>query len=211
MKTDDLISMLSKDAGPIAPVTLSHRLVPAGLLGGAFASLVIIGILGLVPTAMFAEPGPWIKLAYAGALCCSAAWLAGRLGKPGAPRGHALFSVLMVALLMMLAGTFSYLATPEPDRMAALMGHSWLVCPWAILGLSLPVMVGVFWAMKALAPTHLTLAGAACGLFAGAVAAMAYALACTEPAAPFIAIWYTLGMALSSALGAVLGPKVLAW
>ena len=43
------------------------------------------------------------------------------------------------------------------------------------------------------------------------LAALAYALACTEPAAPFIAVWYTLGIALCGVLGAALGPKLLRW
>lgn len=112
---------------------------------------------------------------------------------------------------MLLIGGFSYLGTAESERITALMGHSWLLCPWTILVLSMPVMAGSFWAMKGLAPTNLPLAGATCGLFSGAVAAMAYALACTEPAAPFIAIWYTLGIALCGGLGAVLGPRLLNW
>jgi hypothetical protein len=119
--------------------------------------------------------------------------------------------VVGVVLLMLMAGVLSYLGTPASERAAALLGHSWLVCPWAILGLSLPVMAGSFWAMRGFAPTKLISAGTACGLFSGSVAALAYALACTEPAAPFIAVWYTLGIALCGVLGAALGPKLLRW
>lgn len=211
MKTDDLIALLSKDSGPAVQVSLARRLVPASVLGGMLAAAIALGLLGLIPASMFLEPGPWIKIGYAGALALSAAWLVARLGRPGASGRQACSAVTGVVVLMTLSGAMSYLATPDSERTAALMGHSWLVCPWAILGLSLPVMAGTFWAIKGLAPTRLVLAGAACGLFSGAVAALAYALACTEPATPFIAIWYTLGMLLSGALGAMLGPKVLAW
>ena len=211
MKTDDLITMLSREAGSAPKVSVVKRLLPASLAGGVVAASVVLTILGLIPNEMFLEPGPWIKIAYASTLAMAAGWLVSRLGRPGASGTQAIYAVLGVVLIMVFSGLMSYLGTPESERAAALMGHSWLVCPWAILGLSLPVMAGAFWAMKGLAPTNLPLAGAACGLFSGAVAALAYALACTEPAAPFIAIWYTLGIALCGALGALLGPKLLNW
>jgi hypothetical protein len=211
MKTDDLITMLSREAGSAPKVSVVKRLLPVSLAGGVVAASVVLTILGLIPNEMFLEPGPWIKIAYASTLAMAAGWLVSRLGRPGASGIQAIYAVLGVVLIMVFSGLMSYLGTPESERAAALMGHSWLVCPWAILGLSLPVMAGAFWAMKGLAPTNLPLAGAACGLFSGAVAALAYALACTEPAAPFIAIWYTLGIALCGALGALLGPKLLNW
>ena len=211
MKTNDLIDMLSREAGPAPTVSVARRLLPAALAGALVAASAVLAILGLIPSEMFFEPGPWIKIVYAGTLALAAAWLVSRLGKPGASGAQAMYAVLGVVLIMVSAGLLSYLGTPESERATALMGHSWLVCPWAILGLSLPVMAGSFWTMKGLAPTNLPLAGAACGLFSGAVAALVYALACTEPAAPFIAIWYTLGIMLCGALGAFLGPKLLNW
>lgn len=211
MKTTELINLLSSEAGPANTVSVGKRLLPAGIAGGLLAIALAVGILGFIPGTMFAEPGPWIKIAYAGSLVLAAAALLARVGKPGASSKQAIYAVLGTALLMGMTGAASYMATPESERAAALLGHSWLVCPWTILGLSLPVMAGAFWVMKGLAPTNLPLAGAACGLFSGAVAALAYALACTEPAVPFIAVWYSLGIVLCSALGAMLGPKLLNW
>ena len=211
MKTVDLINLLSSEAGPAPKVSMARRLVPAALLGGLIAAILVLAVLGLIPQTMFAEPGPWIKIGYASTLTIAAGWLFTRLGKPGASGKQAISAVVGVVLLMLMAGVLSYLGTPASERAAALLGHSWLVCPWAILGLSLPVMAGSFWAMRGFAPTKLISAGTACGLFSGSVAALAYALACTEPAAPFIAVWYTLGIALCGVLGAALGPKLLRW
>ena len=42
-------------------------------------------------------------------------------------------------------------------------------------------------------------------LFAGGAAACAYALACPEMQAPYVAVWYALGMALPAVAGAALG------
>lgn len=52
------------------------------------------------------------------------------------------------------------------------------------------------------------LAGAASGLLAGAIATLVYCLHCPEMTAPFLAIWYVLGMASPTAPGALLGPRV---
>ena len=65
--------------------------------------------------------------------------------------------------------------------------------------------------MKGLAPTRLALAGAMAGLVSGAGGALLYALYCTEMAAPFLGIWYVLGMSIPAAIGAVVGPWVLRW
>jgi hypothetical protein len=65
--------------------------------------------------------------------------------------------------------------------------------------------------MRGLGPTNLRAAGAIAGLTSGGVGAAVYALHCPESAAPFIVIWYSLGMAAAGALGALLGPRLLRW
>ena len=77
--------------------------------------------------------------------------------------------------------------------------------------LALPVMASTLWMLRRMAPTKLTLAGAAAGLTAGAVAAFVYAFSCDESAMPFVLIWYGIGMALPTAAGALLGRAVLRW
>lgn len=44
-----------------------------------------------------------------------------------------------------------------------------------------------------------------------AVGALVYALRCPEMAAPFLGIWYLLGILIPTALGAMLGPPLLRW
>jgi hypothetical protein len=51
----------------------------------------------------------------------------------------------------------------------------------------------------------------AAGLLAGAVGAFGYAFACIEQSTAFVALWYSLGIGMSGALGAALGPRVLRW
>ena len=56
-----------------------------------------------------------------------------------------------------------------------------------------------------------TLAGASAGFLSGATSAALYCFHCPETAAPFILIWYTLGILLTTALGALLGRWILRW
>ncbi len=211
MKTQELITMLAQEAGPAPKKLFIKRLLPATIIGASVALAIVFFFLNLIPQALATEVGVRIKIAYAGTLMVAAAVLVSQVSKPGVSGRQAIFVIAGVIFCMLLAVAGSYFGTTETERVAALMGHSWLVCPWAILGLSIPIMLGSFWAIKGLAPTNLPLAGAACGLFSGAVAAIAYALACTETATPFIAIWYTLGIGLSVALGAKLGQRLLNW
>ena len=65
--------------------------------------------------------------------------------------------------------------------------------------------------MRGLAPTRPVRAGAAAGLLAGALAATAYTLHCPESQAPFLAVWYLLGILAPAAAGALVGPRLLRW
>ncbi|MGB9109966.1 MAG: NrsF family protein, partial [Telluria sp.] len=57
----------------------------------------------------------------------------------------------------------------------------------------------------------LRMAGAAAGLAAGATAALVYCLHCPEMSPAFVGVWYVLGIAVMALVGALVGPKVLAW
>ncbi len=98
-----------------------------------------------------------------------------------------------------------------PQRAELFLGQTWNTCPLNIAVLSLPVFAPALWGMKGFAPTRPALAGAAAGLFAGAAGAVVYTFHCPELAAPFLGTWYVLGMLIPTALGAVIGPRVLRW
>ena len=58
---------------------------------------------------------------------------------------------------------------------------------------------------------RLRAAGAAAGLGAGAWAATIYCLHCPEASALFVLTWYSLGILLATAIGALVGPRFLRW
>jgi hypothetical protein len=211
MKTDDLIAMLSQGAGPAPRLAMASRLVPLALGGVLLSALLALSILGAIPAEMYATPAPWMKLAYAGALAAAGGWLTARLARPVAATAAPARTALTVVGLMLALGLVVLAATPPGQRLAAVLGHSWPTCPWSVLLLSLPALAATLALLRQRAPTRLHGAGAAAGLFAGALGAAGYALSCTEESAAFVAVWYTLGMALTTGLGALLGPRVLRW
>lgn len=211
MKTQMLIDMLARNVDPVPRALAAKRLSPAvaaGLLASGWAA---IALFGLIPWALFSTPVPWTKMVYAGALASTAGWWAARLSQPGASVAQPQRAIIAVVVSMAAIGVLSWLSEPAGARMAALLGHSWLSCPVSVLALSLPALAAALWAIRGLAPTRLRAAGFAAGLLAGSVGAFGYALSCPEASAAFVAVWYSLGILLTGAVGAALGPRVLRW
>ena len=214
MKTGALITMLSR--GPIAadPGSTERRLAAATALGALVISAVGLVVLGPRPDLASAagRPGFWLKLAFPALLALAAFVASCRLARPGARLGAAgwalaaPFVVVATLALIALAG-----ASSGGEAWSLVRGRSALGCFAAIVLLALPGFAATHVAMRSLAPTRLRAAGAVAGLLAGAVAAAVYAFHCDEMAVPFVAVWYVLGMAVPTAAGAWLGPRLLRW
>ena len=211
MKTEALIELLARDAGPAPRALVAKRLTPAvavGLLASAGAS---IAWFGMIPWSLFSTPVPWTKMVYAAALALAAGWWAVRLSRPGASADRPRRVALGVVMVMAVVGLVSWLSQPAADRLAALLGHSWINCAPSVLAVSLPALAAALWALKGLAPIRPRAAGFAAGVLAGSIGAIGYSLSCTEASAAFVAVWYSLGIMSTGALGALLGPRVLDW
>lgn len=211
MKTDALIDLLARDAGPAPRAVAARRLWPAAAAGLLASSAIAIALFGAIPAALYATAVPWTKMAYAGALALAAGWLTARLSRPAAPITQPRRATLLVLVAMAVVGAVSLVSAPTGTRMDALMGASWSTCPWSVLALSLPALAASLWAVRGLAPTRPRAAGFAAGLLAGSVGAFGYSLSCPEASPAFVAIWYTLGIVCTGAVGAALGPRVLRW
>ena len=211
MKTERLIDLLARGAGPAPRAVAARRLGPAALAGLAASGALALALIGPLPAAMLGSAGIGIKLLYGGALALAAAWLAVRMGQPAAAAALPRRAVAAVLGGMALVAVASLMATPVDERPAALLGQSWSSCPWAVVGLSLPALAATLWALSGLAPTRPRSAGFAAGLLAGALGTIGYALACREPSPAFVAIWYSAGIAITALLGALIGPRVLRW
>lgn len=213
MKTDDLIDWLAHDAPPVPRRAVLRRLGAGVAWGLGGAALLMVAVFGLRPelAQMANEPMFWGKLAYAAAVAMVGGVLLWRLARPGAHIGPVPWALLLPVGLMALAAAVALGQAAPQDRAALVWGSTWRSCPFNIALLSVPALGAALWALRGTAPTRLAAAGAAAGLLAGALGALAYALHCPELQAPFLLVWYLAGMALPTAAGRWLGPRLLRW
>ena len=213
MKTDELVTLLATGAEAVEPGASSRRFATALGWGAFGATLLMAIVLGVRPDIDAAAGLPmfWMKLVFPAAVAAASLVAASRLSRPGARLGRVPVALAAPLLAVWLLSAYVLLAAPPTERAALVMGQTWQYCLFSVPLLSAPVFVAVLWAMKGLAPTRLALAGAAAGLLAGGIGALAYALHCPEVAAPFLGVWYVVGMLIPTMAGALLGPIVLRW
>lgn len=213
MRTDDLIAALAADLAPVDPVRTDRRFFLKVGAGALAAFMAMFLLLGPRPDIAVAAQWPmfWLKLAFPASLAIAALVALRRLGYPGMRLGRVPLAIAAPVALVWLMAAATLLRAAPAEWPSLVLGGTWLECPVTITLLSVPATVMAFWALRGLAPTRLPLAGAAAGLFAGAAAALAYALHCPETEAPFLAVWYVSGMLIPTGIGALLGGQLLKW
>ena len=215
MKTDDMVSFLASGDVAVDRTAIARRFALA-LLVGLLASIgLMLALLGIRPYLDLMQaairPMFWVKTGFAAALAVTALLATWRLGRPGRSLGR-LPAAAATPVVAMWGLAVVVLVRAAPDqRTALLMGDTWNSCPFLIALLSAPLLATALWAMRALAPTRPGLAGASAGLLAGATAALVYCLHCPEMSAPFVGLWYLLGILVPTVIGALLGPRLLRW
>lgn len=211
MKTEQLIRVLATGAGPAPTHRVTSR-IGVALAGGAVASTLACCVtLGVNPALTTMGMGLAVKLAYVLGVLVASAWWLGRTARPAANWHKAAIAVMLVVVLMAVWAGMAVGLAPPDARPALLFGQSWTSCPWRVGVLSLPAWALALWALRGLAPTRPRLAGFVAGLFGGSVGALGYALFCPELSPAFVSIWYSLGMLIPAAAGALLGPRLLRW
>jgi hypothetical protein len=213
MKTDELIAALARQADVVDPRKPLRRLLGASLLGIAAALPLMLWSLGLNPSLASDAQVPmfWVKWGFVAAVALATLMLVIRLARPGAAMQWAARAVVSPFFALWALAAIVLLSAAPAERMPLVMGSSWNSCPLNIAMLSLPVLVLLLAVVRSLAPTRLRLAGTATGLLAGALATLAYLLHCPELEAPFVAVWYVIGMAIPAVIGALIGPRALRW
>jgi len=213
MNTDRLIIALAAGVEPVDPSAGRWRLALSTVAGFAAGLPLLLLLLGINPALAQAAVLPmfWVKFAFVAALAVAGWWTVARLSRPGAALGRPAIALAMPVLAMAMLALSALTLAQADQRLALLLGSSWSACPSLIALLSLPAFVLTLWAVKGLAPTRLRLAGAGAGMLAGAIGALVYLLYCPELAPPFLVVWYTLGMLIPAAAGAMVGPRLLRW
>jgi len=191
----------------------ARRLLAAVLAGTAIATILTLQWLGLRSTLVrdFSVPMFWIKEAFCAALGAGGLVAVARLARPGARLGRVRAAVAAPLIAMWLLAALALLVADAGDRGVLIFGQTAKVCSARIALISSPLFVAVLAATRGLAPTRLRLAGAAGGFAAGSIGAFVYSLHCPELAAPFLGLWYVLGILIPTAVGAWVGTRVLRW
>lgn len=213
MNTEQLIESLSRHVPRVSPHAVGRRIRYGLYGGGVIAAGLVISMLGLRPdlSSAVGSASFWMKVTYTISMGIVAVIALDRLARPTPTslRGPWLLAVPVLVLAGIGVGELAN--TPSQEWVAMWLGRSWRVCPWILLALAMPMLLGLFWSFRKFAPRQQRAAGAAAGLASGAWAAAIYCLHCPESSALFVLTWYSLGMGLSTLIGALLAPRLMRW
>jgi hypothetical protein len=211
MDTNELIAALSVDS--IRPPAPGRALTRALIPGIVIAVCLFLATLGLRPhfLSLLGEPRFLFKLLLLDLLAALAGYLVLRLFRPGAPPRAAVLLLAIPPVLLALAIGAELVAVPAAEWGRRLIGSNSMVCLRSIFFLGLAPLIATLLALRNGAPARPALAGAAAGLFAGAIGGAIYATHCPDDSPLFVAVWYPIGIAFMTALGAALGARLLRW
>lgn len=213
MKTDDFVAMLANGVTAVPQHAAGRRIRLALLVAVPVSLAILFAGYGLRDDLrlVISLPMFWAKLLFPLCIAVSAFVTVLRLARPGVEIRRAWMGMVVPVLLVWAMATVAWFGMPMEERMPSLLGQSWRTCALSIVLIALPVFVATLLALRDLAPTRQTLAGAAAGALAGGVGAAIYALHCVELTVPFLAAWYVIGMMVPVLAGALLGRWLLHW
>lgn len=212
MKTDDLIRALATDRQPAGP-SPGFALLLAVAGGFAVSALLFVLWVGLRPnlaSAMMSLPF-MLKPLEMGLLVIASAALVLRLAKPGASARSAVLITAIAPAIMVAALAAELMTVPRSEWLVRLAGVHWYVCVMNMVLLALPMLAAILFGLRFGAPTRPALAGAAAGLLSGALSATLYISHCPDDSPIFVAAWFTLAIVIVTAIGALLGSRILRW
>jgi hypothetical protein len=160
---------------------------------------------------LLGEPRLLFKLCLAFLLAALSGALIARIARPGADIRRITLLLAIVPALLAAADLAELLAVPAAEWGQRLVGTNAIFCLKSIPFLAAAPLVAVLLALRQGAPEQPALAGAAAGLFAGAIGAACYATHCPDDSPLFVAAWYTLAIGLVAAIGAIAGRRLLRW
>jgi hypothetical protein len=174
---------------------------------------MMLAVYGLNPklASLQVVGGFWMKAIFTGVLSIESLAALLHLARPGDVVGRSVWWIVAAVAVLWAIGAATLVDADAGTRVATVMGRTWRTCPFNIALLSTPIFLATALALRNLAPTRLRTTGAAAGFFAGALGAFVYCFHCPEMAAPFVGTWYLAGIAIPTAIGAALGPRLLRW
>lgn len=212
MQTSDLIRAIAADARrPGMPLDRAWQLaVLAALFLAAAVFLATLGPRHDIAQALHTIRFPF-KFVVTLTLALCTLPLIRSLSTPGAAIGNRFPLLLLAPGLLAVAIAAELLVVPPSQWMARTIGTNNLFCLTFIPLIGAAPLAAFLAALRYGAPTRPVVAGAVAGLLAGALSASFYAAHCTDDSPLFVAVWYTLGIAILAGLGALAAPRLLQW
>jgi hypothetical protein len=207
MNTEDLIKQLAH--APAPPLDRNFTLA-AGLLGFGAATALLLLSSGTRPDLVDAWAPTVMKVAFGLTAAVALAPFAWRAVRPNVRLGDTLVAVAIFMAIAAVVAAIGLAGAPANLRWALWTGGGAPDCLIRIPLISLPITAALFLVARRFAPTRLTIAGAALGGVAGALAAIPYSLFCPIDFAAYVATWYTVSILICAALGAA-AARALRW
>lgn len=213
MTIDDPSALAGDGTAPVPAWSVGalHKRLLEVAAAGALAALLLV-LFWLQPRPDFwvaiGQPFFWIKGLYTVALAAIA--LGGTLAATRPERA----SWPILAMGAAVVGAIALAAGLEARGLdAALRAHIFkpsgaINCLFCIGLLSVPMLLAVGVGLRGVELERPGLAGLAAGVFCGAVAASVFGLHCQDSTFLFVALWYTLAVALCGVVGAA-GLKLI--
>ena len=212
MQTSDLIRAIAADASrPRIPLGQAWRIaLLAAILLAATVFLATLGPRHDIDQALHTIRFPF-KFVVTLTLAACTVPLIVSLSTPGATIESRLPLLLLAPGLLAAAMATELLVVPPSQWIARTIGANNLYCLALIPLIGLAPLAAFLLTLRYAAPTRPGVAGAAAGLLAGALSATFYAAHCTDDSPLFVAVWYSLAIAILAALGAIAAPRLARW
>lgn len=211
MKTDALIEALAKEIEPVRAPRTASRFAAAAALGAVLACLVVAVLFGVRQDLGEAIVPVLSKTLYCLAAVAAAAPLAFILSQPNTSMRIWLAPAALLIAASLGVAAWVVAQAPADARFDVWLAGGFPECLRRIPILATPVAVALLFIVRTLSPTRLTLAGAAVGGMAGAIAGVAYSWFCPVDSVAYVATWYLAAMLICAGLGAIFGRWLLRW
>ena len=212
MDTNELVKWLASHAPATARPFSAVWLWAAGI-SIAIAAVVFFTMLGLRAdiAAAFETPRFLYKFLVTVVLALSAFNCVRALSRPGESWRNEVLCLAIAPALLAVAVIVELVALPSDLWAATMIGRNSLACLAYISLIGLGPLAVFLRALRYSAPTSPAFAGAVAGLLAGGIAATLYAAQCTDDSPLFVALWYTISIAILAILGAAGASRFARW
>lgn len=213
MRTEELVAVLGRDAGPIGRYRLVRSMGAALAVAAAAAVGLVFVVLGMRPDLLTsaALTAFLTRIALGLAVLMPATFFLVRVARPGGERSVKISILVLPFVILAIAAAVVLAQQPTSHWHNQIFGENWMECLLFIPLNAIVPFAAVTWGVRQAAPTNLILAGAVSGLAAGTISAVGYSFHCLDNAVPFTAVWYAATIGLCTAIGAKCGPLFLRW